>query len=235
MIPVQMKQGDRSVSTTVMVDSGASGTGYINKSFALQEHLALRRLTRPIRIYGFDGEEIAHGRITHVAHVKMHYLNHTEKIRLYVTTLGKHAAILGLPWMKKHGAVPDWDAQIIRFTDPRCPQEHATNPLRKGGHGPRPEHRPGPTAPLYVGRSGNTQTWEKPEHPTDQRGPAKQALPSRPPSDTKPAQRKERKPLPIRRRYDDWKYAFERSLKPEQDSKPAPDSACEPELDTDPD
>jgi hypothetical protein len=190
MIPVQMEQNGHSVSTTVMVDSGASGIGYINRSFAQQEHLVLRRLARPISIFGFDGEEIVHGRITHAAHVKIHYLNHTERIRLFVTTLGKHAAILGLPWMKKHGAVPDWDAQIIRFTNSRCQREHAAS---------QPKGPPG-------------QSFVQP-------GPGlEQSLPGRPPGDTRPARRKKRRPLSITRRHDDWKYAFERNLNPKSDS-----------------
>jgi hypothetical protein len=74
----------------------AFNTEYINKFFALQEYLALRRFIRSIRIYGFDKEEIVYERITYIVYIKMYYLNYIEKIRLYVTILDKHAAIFKL-------------------------------------------------------------------------------------------------------------------------------------------
>jgi hypothetical protein len=69
---------------------------YINKFFALQKYLTLRRLIRFIRIYEFDKKEIVYERITYIIYIKMYYLNYIEKIRLYVTILDKHAAILEL-------------------------------------------------------------------------------------------------------------------------------------------
>jgi hypothetical protein len=187
-----------------MVDTGASGIGYISRSFAQQERLTLTRLAQPIPIFGFDGKEITHGKITHTVYSKIRYLYHIEKIHLFVTTLGKHAVILGLPWMKKHGAVPDWDAQVIRFTDPLCVREHSL-PLTPELWSPpgvdqnRAEILP-TKAGYKIGSAG------PPHHGT--------------------VQRRERRPLSIKRHYDDWKYPFERNLNP----KPEPDRTSDPDL-----
>jgi hypothetical protein len=110
-----------------MIDSGATGVGFIDRLFAQQHDLNLKRLPRHIDLFGFNGTRIITGRITHVVPLELEYEGHKEKISLFVTTLGKHPIILGLPWMRKHEVVFDWVNRKLRFTAQRCEnhQEHA--------------------------------------------------------------------------------------------------------------
>jgi len=103
-----------------MIDTGASGIGYISKSYAQRYGLRLTPLDRHIELFGFNGKKVVSGLITHIARLELRYLDHCEDISLYVTTLGKHPIILGQPWMKLHKVVPDWDNEILKFTAQNC-------------------------------------------------------------------------------------------------------------------
>jgi hypothetical protein len=103
-----------------MVDSGAPGIGFINRPFVQQHGLKLNRLSRYIDVTGFTGKRTTAGRITHVASLQLEHKGHKEKISLFVTTLGKHDVILGLPWMKKHKVTLDWANYKLNFTAPNC-------------------------------------------------------------------------------------------------------------------
>jgi hypothetical protein len=46
----------------------------------------------------------------------MNYQGHQESISLYITNLGKHDIILGLPWMKEHRVVLDYETYILKCT-----------------------------------------------------------------------------------------------------------------------
>jgi hypothetical protein len=110
-----------------MVDSGATGIGFIDRLFAQQHGLKLKRLPQHIDLFGFNGTRIVTGRITHAVPLKLEHEGHKEKISLFVTTLGKHSVILGLPWMRKHKVAFDWVNEKLRFTAQRCKnhQKHA--------------------------------------------------------------------------------------------------------------
>lgn len=226
LLPVQLRQGNRCTSTVAMMDSGATGIGYINWSFAQNECLEMTRLPQPISIFGFDGTEIITGRTTHVVQLRLDYLNHTESISLYVTTLGKFSVILGFPWMEKHGVVPDWGTQALRFTNPRCQERHVrayepVHSVRKDVEQPDPNHEPAQREERrsLLTKRDNDQTSASEEdmnHDLEERKPVL-------------AQHKRSRLSPYRR-YDDWKYAFERSLKPDHDAQ----SDAPTELDTEP-
>jgi hypothetical protein len=103
-----------------MVDSGATGIGFISYATAQQLGLRYKKLKRTIDLSGFDGKRKIESRVTHVAPLKLEYQGHRESISLFVTNLGKHDIILGLPWMKKHKVVPDWDSSTLQFTATEC-------------------------------------------------------------------------------------------------------------------
>lgn len=107
-----------------MIDSGATGLGFIDKTYAHENILRMTRLEKYIDLYGFDGSQITSGRITHAVQVHLKHKEHKEDVILYVTTLGKHLIILGLPWMKKHEVVLDWKTQKVLFTAETCKHQH---------------------------------------------------------------------------------------------------------------
>ena len=121
----RLRQNNRRVNARVLIDTGASGIGFINKIFARENGFTLTPLDRHIDVFGFDGKRTVSGRITHVVTLRLRYLNHEELIKLFVTTLG-HPVILGQPWMKLHKVTIDWDNLKLLFTASRCKQKCLT-------------------------------------------------------------------------------------------------------------
>src|SRR5258708_2395098 len=128
LIPCKIWQGSLRIDIVAMVDSGATGIGFISHSAAQQLRLQYKKLERTIDLSGFDGKRKIESRVTHVAPLKLEYQGHRESISLFVTNLGKHDIILGLPWMKKHKIVPDWDSCTLQFTAIEC-SSHMANKI----------------------------------------------------------------------------------------------------------
>src|SRR5271170_1820418 len=80
-------QKGRQVNARALVDTGASGIGFINKIFAQDNGFTLTPLNRHIDVFGFDGKRTVSGRITHIVTLRLRYLKHKELIKLFVTTL----------------------------------------------------------------------------------------------------------------------------------------------------
>jgi hypothetical protein len=120
LITCDIRQGDIRNEVTCMVDSGATGKGFISHSAAQQLGLKYKKLERAIELSGFDGKRKLESRVTHVAPLKMNYQGHQESISLYVTNLGKHDIILGLPWMKEHRVVLDYETCTLKCTALKC-------------------------------------------------------------------------------------------------------------------
>ena len=95
-VDCRLWQKGRQANARVLIDTGASGIGFINKIFAQDNGFTLTPLDRHIDVFGFNGKRTVSGRITHVAVLRLRYLNHEELIKLFVTTLG-HPVILGQP------------------------------------------------------------------------------------------------------------------------------------------
>jgi hypothetical protein len=119
-IECTLRQSSWSRPIQALVDSGASGIAYISKSLARRYNLNLKRLPEPIDLYGFDGTKSVTGQIQYTTSLELTHYDHTETITMFVTELGKHPIILGLPWMRLHRVTPDWDREILNFTAPRC-------------------------------------------------------------------------------------------------------------------
>jgi len=124
-VDCRLWQKGRQANARVLIDTGASGIGFINKIFAQDNGFTLTPLDRHIDVFGFNGKRTVSGRITHVAVLRLRYLNHEELIKLFVTTLG-HPVILGQPWMKLHKVTIDWDNLKLLFTASRCKQKCLT-------------------------------------------------------------------------------------------------------------
>jgi hypothetical protein len=90
------------IQTNVMLDSGATGKGFIDESFAHSNKLTLYELRNRRRLNVVDGRPLSAGYITHVVKLHMEIKGHREKMLFYVTKLGKYNVILGKPWLTDH-------------------------------------------------------------------------------------------------------------------------------------
>ena len=58
--------------------------------------------------------------ITHVARVQLNVGHHKEQLMCYVADLGTRDLILGLPWIERHNASPDWVHRTITLESDYC-------------------------------------------------------------------------------------------------------------------
>src|SRR5260370_18783548 len=87
-----------SVSTSVLLDSGATGM-FINWSFVQKHQLETTPLPQPILIHNVDGSPNAHGSLMEEVHVTLHFGRHSERAHLAVTNLGQQMVIIGQSWL----------------------------------------------------------------------------------------------------------------------------------------
>lgn len=111
-----------------MLDSGATGRGFIDESFAQKHHFTLHELRNPRRLNVVDGRPSSAGDITHIVKLNQSINGHVEKMLFYVTKLGKYDIILGKPWLDDHNPHVDWAANSITFKSEHCRR----NCLQKG-------------------------------------------------------------------------------------------------------
>lgn len=120
LAPFSLQQGSTRLDARALIDSGATGIGYIHRSLARAWNLHLDPLPIVLRPTGFNGKPLKGGKITHSVRVTLRHLNHTEPIRLHVLEIGKHDLILGQPWLYKHRVGIDYDNQRLLFHSSRC-------------------------------------------------------------------------------------------------------------------
>ena len=121
-LTIQCTLGNK-IKATTLVDTCATGFGFINEKFAeiVCERLEIQpqRLTKPKPIQGFDGRTARP--MTYAIYPTLSVGNHTESLApLLITKLGQHPIILGRPWRKKHGALLDMIHDFIIFSPGFC-------------------------------------------------------------------------------------------------------------------
>src|SRR6185312_11942985 len=110
----------RQVRTNSMLDSGATGKGFIDETFAHTNKFAFYKLRNRRRLNVVDGRPSSAGDITHVVKLHMDIKGHKEKILFYVTKLGKYDIILGKPWLTDHNPNIDWTVNTVTFNSNHC-------------------------------------------------------------------------------------------------------------------
>jgi len=120
MLPIHLKTTDtmEETSTEAMVDTGATGD-FIDQDFVVRAKLPTCKLSQPILVYNVDGTLNEARSIREVVDMIMTYNQHSERILLVVTRLGKQSMILGFTWLDKHNPEIDFCARSQYFAVPR--------------------------------------------------------------------------------------------------------------------
>ena len=108
------------IGTDALVDCGASGD-FIDLEFAKANHLVIDRMPRAIELYNIDGTLNSQGAVQYTTSLVMRLNNHTERITLFATNLGGMPLVLGMPWLRRHNPLVDWQEHKLEFS--RCPSE----------------------------------------------------------------------------------------------------------------
>ena len=107
-----------SKTTLAFLDSGAMGN-FIHPRFVARCKIPTFPRHSPLSLQMVTGTKFY--QVTEQVRVQMHTGHgHHEIITLNVAPVGPHNIILGLPWIKYHGAQFDWDKGEITHWSPRC-------------------------------------------------------------------------------------------------------------------
>ena len=128
---IQCILGNKTRATT-LVDTYATGYGFINEEFAETVcqvlEIKLQRLIKPKQIQRFDGR--AAKPITYAIYPILTIGAHTESLApLLITKLRNHPIILGRPWTKKHEVIIDMTNNSLAFWPGHCTYIGATSLL----------------------------------------------------------------------------------------------------------
>ena len=99
-IPITCKtlQGNKTVDTNVLIDSGAGGI-FIHPSFAKQHDILLYPLKYLILPKNVDGTINRAGKITHFTWVQTKIDRHIDLVWALVTNIGNQDLLFRLPWL----------------------------------------------------------------------------------------------------------------------------------------
>lgn len=102
----------------------------MDKNWAEDHEVVLRKLPTPMPIAGFHGEVLEQNTVTHFALAQLHVHDHVEeKAFFYITALSRYPIILGMPWLTTHNPAICWNSRTLKFQSEYC-QKHCNTPLR---------------------------------------------------------------------------------------------------------
>ena len=115
-----LADNNSSLSSYALVDSGATGFGFIDGNFVRHHQLHPLPLSLPRNLEVIDGRPITSGLITHYVDIPIRIGGHEERAKLFVTTLGHYPIVLGIPWLRRHKVNTNWAENSITFDSAFC-------------------------------------------------------------------------------------------------------------------
>ena len=121
-LQVELETTDTSEKRSVraLVDSGAVAS-FIDRDYVRRSGLNTRSISRPIQTFNVDGTPNKAGLVSEVVDILVRFRNHSERMLLPVTGLGKVDMILGYNWLREHNPEVDWQTGEVKMT--RCPEK----------------------------------------------------------------------------------------------------------------
>lgn len=108
-VPLHCKYG----TIDAMIDCGASGI-FIDSQVVQDLNIPTKNIT-PIRVDNVDGTENTAGRISQIVELSFSFYGREMNAVFMVTTLGKQAIILGLPWLEAENPDINWRKRTLRW------------------------------------------------------------------------------------------------------------------------
>ena len=109
--PIRLWYRARTVTTTALIDCGATGN-FINPSFVSCLLLPSRAIL-PLQAFNVDGTVNKQGWITAATTIHCQATNFKDDLTLMIVDLGCAQVVLGMPWLMKHNPHIDWEKKTM--------------------------------------------------------------------------------------------------------------------------
>ena len=119
--PISLQGKSKTVETTTLIDSGATGN-FMDVHLLSLDNFTLIRLPEPIVAYNVDGTKNSKGTIHWKAKTVLTLKDHSDPIKLMILRLSRPRVILGMPWLKKWNPRINWNR--LSITLPSSPYSH---------------------------------------------------------------------------------------------------------------
>jgi len=127
-VAATLRNGDHSIHTPAMIDTGATGFAFIDENFVRQHKFPRYRLNPPRDLEVIDGRPIESGQITHLTKISCQIQDHTEMLPAFITKLEHFSLVFGIPWLRRHAVITNFVSNSVRF---QCPDHQ--NPTAAPG------------------------------------------------------------------------------------------------------
>ena len=108
---------NEAVKVKVMLDSGSAGN-FISPDAVQRCGLNTQPRETPLSVTHVQGGKV--GLVTEQVRCRVRQGNHSEFITFNVVPLGKHAIIIGMPWLQIHNPNMDWEKSKLSFNSDYC-------------------------------------------------------------------------------------------------------------------
>jgi len=92
-----LRNGDHSIQTPTMIDTGTTGFTFIDENFVRQHKFPRYRLNPPRNLEVIVGQPIESGQITYLTKITCQIQDHTETLPAFITKLIHFSLVLGIP------------------------------------------------------------------------------------------------------------------------------------------
>ncbi|ESK82075.1 reverse transcriptase-rnase h-integrase [Moniliophthora roreri MCA 2997] len=113
-IPLKYKVGTKNIETKALLDSGAGGR-FISMGLARTLGKRWIQLPEKIRVFNVDGTANKTAWITHIVELEFQIAGKEFRENFMISGIGDEDMILGLPWLRHHNPVIDWETGEIQF------------------------------------------------------------------------------------------------------------------------
>src|SRR5258707_13212311 len=108
---------NEAVKVKVMLDSGSAGN-FISPEAVQRCGLRTQSRETPLSVTHVQGGKV--GMVTEQVRCRVRKGTHLEIITFDVVPLGKHAIIIGMPWLQAHNPHMDWVTRKVSFQSEYC-------------------------------------------------------------------------------------------------------------------
>ena len=109
--PVRLRYRARTVTTTALIDCGATGN-FIDPSLISRLLLPSRPIPA-LQAFNVDGTVNKQGRITAATTIHCQAAGFEDDLTLMIVSLGRPQIVLGMPWLTKHNPHIDWEKKTV--------------------------------------------------------------------------------------------------------------------------